>query len=599
MNRSQHRRSFDGFIVGIVFAAVVMDLTLGYAGLSAYSTAQKEGWDALDIGYKSLQILLMSGPSLKPPIPWMLHTARFLGSAIELSFAFWIVLRLVPDAWQMLLYRFPFGRKRVIVCGSGELAEHLAQQAQCQHKRVLVIDPLCNASQRQILRQQGMVGMEGDPRLPELLNLALLHRSERLIAATESDADNLAIAGAAHKWLAGAKGGQHEVTCHLLIADHALRAELNDHLRRTRHSGRCRTIVGDLNQPLAAARQALADHPLDFLPIREGDTTIAHLIVVGTGQNAQALALHAAQIAHFANEVKGDHRLHLTIATPEESLYQAVLADHPALASVCDLDCLLLPASRAERIASLSGCCRPDELISFAFALDGALNDGNNLSYALSLRAALQKPPQLEQLKAPPQILIHQSTERGPVAYFQQQQPSSSGVALHFFGMVEHCMQWDSLFHERIDQRAEAIHKKYNEKHAAENYPAWGALSEDDRNANRQAAGHISVKLRALGVHVEPLDHRRERVTEFLPQERDLLAQMEHLRWNAGKLLAGWQWGSVSDKPNKINKCICSWDQLPADEKDKDYEQIDLIPQVLHDTGWGIYRLPRKDSYDA
>jgi hypothetical protein len=122
MNRSQHRRSFDGFIVGIVFAAVVMDLTLGYAGLSAYSTAQKEGWDALDIGYKSLQILLMSGPSLKPPIPWMLHTARFLGSAIELSFAFWIVLRLVPDAWQMLLYRFPFGRKRVIVCGSGELA---------------------------------------------------------------------------------------------------------------------------------------------------------------------------------------------------------------------------------------------------------------------------------------------------------------------------------------------------------------------------------------------------------------------------------------------------------------------------------------------
>ena len=74
---------------------------------------------------------------------------------------------------------------------------------------------------------------------------------------------------------------------------------------------------------------------------------------------------------------------------------------------------------------------------------------------------------------------------------------------------------------------------------------------------------------------------------------------MEHLRWNAGKLLAGWQWGSVSDKPNKINKCICSWDQLPADEKDKDYEQIDLIPQVLHDTGWGIYRLPRKDSYDA
>jgi hypothetical protein len=85
-------------------------------------------------------------------------------------------------------------------------------------------------------------------------------------------------------------------------------------------------------------------------------------------------------------------------------------------------------------------------------------------------------------------------------------------------------------------------------------------------------------------------------VTKFLPKERELLAGMEHLRWNAEKLLAGWHWGPVTDRPNKINECICAWDKLDPAEREKDFEQIDLIPEILHDIGLGIYRFQRKEA---
>lgn len=587
------------YILLIVLVAVAAEMVLAYTGLAACYRAAKETIDTADLIYKAMQILLMGGPSLKPPLPWMLHVARFLGAAVELSLAFLIVLRLVPDALQWLAYRMPRRQPRVIVCGCGELAEHLALEARRMHKRVVLLDPRCDAPQRQTLRHEGILASDEDPRQEAVLRRALLRRAESLLIATDDDTANLAIAAVAHKVLKAEKASDHEVSCHLLIADAALRTEVQEHFRVRKHSGRLRVIVDDLNHPLAAARQALADYPLDFIRIEAHDRTTVHLVVEGSGATAQALMVHAAHVAHFANEAEGGKQLKITCADASRANFERMVSEYPALGEVCTLEFVALPATRTQSLQTLLACCAADELVTFALANDGAGSNARNLSDGLSLRNLLLKPGAYEGLKMPPQILVYQSTIQGPDAFFREVPHESGKVPVHFFGMIERCMHWENLFHGQIDALAEMIHRDYIERHKG--YGPWGELREAERNANRQAAAHVRVKLRALGVYVEPLDAEQTRVSEFEEQERALLARMEHQRWLAEKRLAGWRWGAKDDRAGKINHCLLTWDEMEKtapDELKKDYEQIDLIPELLQRTGQGIYRQPRKLMFE-
>jgi ppGpp synthetase/RelA/SpoT-type nucleotidyltranferase len=70
----------------------------------------------------------------------------------------------------------------------------------------------------------------------------------------------------------------------------------------------------------------------------------------------------------------------------------------------------------------------------------------------------------------------------------------------------------------------------------------------------------------------------------------EMLARLEHARWNAERLLEGWRYGSVKDIAKKLNPCIKAWKDLGDDIKKYDYDPVRNIPVLLAKIGYEVYK---------
>lgn len=109
----------------------------------------------------------------------------------------------------------------------------------------------------------------------------------------------------------------------------------------------------------------------------------------------------------------------------------------------------------------------------------------------------------------------------------------------------------------------------------------WDKLSYDLRASNFQQADHMAVKIRAIGCEIVDETDPRSPVQKFSKDELDLLAPLEHTRWNAERLLAGWRYGTETDYSRRINKNIQPWGNLDPGTKKYDYEAVEDIPLIM------------------
>jgi hypothetical protein len=110
----------------------------------------------------------------------------------------------------------------------------------------------------------------------------------------------------------------------------------------------------------------------------------------------------------------------------------------------------------------------------------------------------------------------------------------------------------------------------------------WSDLPEHKKQANRNAAAHIAVKLRisdciAYGMEAAVPE------APFPPDETALeaLAQLEHRRWMADKHLAGYSYGPERDEDRMLHPDLIPWDELSDSDKEKDRDNIRQIPHLL------------------
>jgi hypothetical protein len=97
---------------------------------------------------------------------------------------------------------------------------------------------------------------------------------------------------------------------------------------------------------------------------------------------------------------------------------------------------------------------------------------------------------------------------------------------------------------------------------------SWEDLPESLRQANRAQADHAPIKQKALAVS------RSERMLETL-------AEAEHRRWMAEKILAGWQFGEKRDNSRKLHPSIKIYSQLTEAEKQKDRDTVQAALQRM------------------
>jgi hypothetical protein len=76
----------------------------------------------------------------------------------------------------------------------------------------------------------------------------------------------------------------------------------------------------------------------------------------------------------------------------------------------------------------------------------------------------------------------------------------------------------------------------------------------------------------------------------FTDAEVDRLGEMEHGRWAAERLQAGWRWGPARDPAARRSPFLVAWAQVPDEIREYDRQFVRRIPALLASVGLGIVR---------
>jgi hypothetical protein len=346
------RSSWVWWATGLV---AIVAFGCGFVGMWEYEQAVRPGGsvDPWSVTYHTLQLFILHAPHLDGPIPWSLHVGRLLGAIPVCVAALIGFFKVFPDELNLLRLRLPWARGHVVICGLGEVGVQLAIQGRRRKKRMVAIESQCPQATRQLMRQHGVLVLDGDATEESQLEGARIQRAEFVVASCHDDQTNIALAAAIGKLAESARGRHNALICRTLIENPDTRRLLSS-ASFSSDDSRYRVNFTDLDQHAVAARQALRMYPLDFQPIRQHDDNLVRLIVVGFGMAGQSLALHAAQIGHFANEVGKGRRLLLSIADPTDSLLNEFKTRYPNLERVCDVELIVLPLSASDQVNKLA-----------------------------------------------------------------------------------------------------------------------------------------------------------------------------------------------------------------------------------------------------
>jgi hypothetical protein len=147
-----------------------------------------------------------------------------------------------------------------------------------------------------------------------------------------------------------------------------------------------------------------------------------------------------------------------------------------------------------------------------------------------------------------------------------------------------------------LEAAARVAHEKYRQDHKHEIIdPAmvpYDELGDPLKESSRYHASYATEILRAAGFGVRPAWEAGSTSMSFSKDEIELMAEMEHGRWNVERLRAGWKLG-LRDPAKKQTPYLVSWAELPEQVRQWDRDAVIVFPEVLSAAGLEIYRLPR------
>lgn len=558
--------------------AAALSLILSY--IAYWSILHEAGaWRSLEALYSSIELLELHVPyselsELKKADPdslLLLHFARILAVVFTGAAALALLWRFFGNEWR-LSYRGWRG-KHTVICGFGPVAKQLAREFS-RHKPVIVEEHADSASVHELEPRAAL--LEGNPAGHTALKLTRAWNAARLFAATDNDGENIGIAVQAAN-LAKEKGTHPHILVH--ITDLQLRTSLRHNEAFHYQDAMPRLSMFNVYENSARLLFLRPGQELDHRAIRENDETVVQLILIGCGLMGEAVLTRAAMSAHFAN-LKLPRITVIDRHADKKRLL--LLTRYPQLERVVDANFLEADAHQQaaqERIGWLCADTRKTistVVISFdddARALSLASMLLRRLPRDVPIRLRLNDHSGLADLPRPPQVTV--------------------------FGSLHDACSREHWLDQKLDNMARAMHDVHRSSVNLAGLPRpsdrtmrdWEQLDDDVIDSNRQAADHISVKLRAVGCRiVERKPGDAVGSFTFDANEIELLAKMEHQRWMAERYLAGWSYGAKKDDVKLISPYLVPWEQIPDNIRDYDRVPVRILPDVVRKGGWEIVR---------
>ena len=147
-----------------------------------------------------------------------------------------------------------------------------------------------------------------------------------------------------------------------------------------------------------------------------------------------------------------------------------------------------------------------------------------------------------------------------------------------------------------IDEMAQEFHARYRadnlRKIKPDNLKLWKDLPPTYQTANREQAAYAIRILEAAGFAVTKAQGQPVIFKDFTPEEIELMAELEHGRWNIERLHDGWRPGPRDDA-KKTHNCLVAWKDLPTKPEDVrlyDRNAVRAFPEILAKAGLEVNR---------
>ena len=408
-----------------------------------------------------------------------------------------------------------------------------------------------------------------------LENFASLRRAKRVVLDTGDIAANMALARAIRHGL-----GERAPPISCNIESAHLADEFSELLGVQRD-----ILIYD--EARLAVRDTLARHPLYASADRQGAKRV-HLLIVGFGHFGRVLLDEAIQDSiagtlekpSVSRSSTGTRRRwrRLSSGKSRSMPWRPISLLSLSMWSMQNLNDLLDPAEGAERPPLLAR----DEANAVTAVALCLPSDSANVMLALGLRDLRRRSGRLfapvlmhvRELKAAASVFFHADRDRivDPFDSIIPMRLSPEALAIEILAEGER------------DRLAKHLHSTFRALSGDEQSAnaSWMALAETYRRANRHAADHMAAKLWSLGLATErhstesslTIDAAWERGLESRTSDLEHVAQLEHRRWIADRVMEGWTYAKTRDDDRRHHPDLAAFEDIALREQNKDRDQI-------------------------
>lgn len=341
-------------------------------------------------------------------------------------------------------------------------------------------------------------------------------------------------------------------------------------------------------QTQSSAEKDIEYFPLDYREniISEEDSRFVHLVVVGMTRMGIAMAIEAARLGHFANHQKKKTKITFidTIAVKKEQQFANCYSTFYDAIDVTRENSFTkkkmftpgkLPFINIEMEFITGEIESPEvrkKLSQWATDKSQILTIAICFNYPpFSLSQGMFLPKEVYENEIP--VLIRQESSYAIVNLLCEiPNVVNKYKCIKPFGMVDDCLD---LTGDNIAKYINHFYWNCDKKNIS--FPRvdieneWSGLKERDKWSNRFNVNSFKTKIRAI---------QWDGVSEFTSEEIELLARMEHARWNTERLIAGFTIAAKSEVDESTSTANLAWEdyiQSECDHENSSYKKKKTI----------------------
>ena len=489
--------------------------------------------------YNTFRLFVLNPPNEITVLPWQLQWARWLIFAAFLWATFRLFIEIIAPKFILEQSIKLFYQNHIIICGVNNFTINLIKKF--EDKKIVILTQEINKNVETLLMQKKKL-LIGDFTDVDFLKKANIFKANKIFVVTDDDQQNIEISQTLSTLLKQKKR-KEALKCFTSIKDRKLKSILEESALFQYKTHSFDGMLFNINE--MGIKYGVIMNIDKILP--EKATAAPHILLVGVTEKTETILLNLAhcitpkresfkftiveedlqKIAHFKNqyaylqdfiEIEWTHKIE-----PEKQFSTILICiDHQTEALKRAVEIYYLLCEKAPNIVVF---CNETDIFS----------------------------------KIVPEL---NNKRIFPINLFEQ-------IAGYVFDLDTH-----------LENKARKTHYFWNT--IFQMNQEWEALSGHFKQTNRNQI--LDNYLRCFVARGKKFDDLRNGLTSFSDDEKTTLAMMEHRRWMLEKFAENWILGERDQEhgdPYKRHHCLVDWNDLTEEDKQKDFNAINLMIKLL------------------